>query len=112
MDQPGNTSTSNIVVPIVCRPDYRIGLEVVDGGAVFGHVSVTGPTTPGLMRRLRKDADTVMGLLNCPVFAMTLEVSPAAIAKHAKFVAHLGFQPHGVIECRDGTSRPVHIRRS
>lgn len=110
MDQPGNTSTSNIVVPIVCRPDYRIGLEVIEGGALFIHADVYGKTTKHLLTRFRADIDTIMGLVNQPVFAMTYSTDPKTVAKLTKFAAKMGFTPHGVFDCLDGNPRLVHLR--
>mgnify|MGYP000880034800 CR=1 FL=1 len=111
MEQPGNTSTSSVVVPVITRDDYQIGLEFVENHFLFCHVAVSGPTTRRTLASLRADFDRLASLVGRPLFGLEPEAASEQ-PKFAKFAALMGFHPFQRVECASGPPRMVYTRRN
>lgn len=103
---------SRCVVVVVNRPAYRIALEALFG-LTFGHVEFHARATHKVLRACRLDVDTMLALQGGPIHAMSdLITDPAALRRHSKFMALMGFKPLANIPCIDGIDRPLYLRET
>lgn len=100
---------NKIVVPVIRRPEYAVGLEQVDD-ATFCHCDVYAPWSKRLLMELRGHADLLMRLHGGPLHIVTMQPHGGDYRKWAKFCTALGFKFNQMVVCTDGVSRPLHTR--
>lgn len=82
------TSDHALIVPVVRRPEYTIGLEQPNPDSTFAHCSIHVPWTGRVRRQLTDDWTELVRLHGGPFYV----VIPPQDTKLQRFVALFGFR--------------------
>lgn len=103
--EPGPTSKHELIIPVVTRPDYVIGLERPGTGMTFVHGRVNR-WSHTVLRSMAADVATLREMHGGPFFAM----GRADDRAHQKFTRAVGFVLVGGMPSLPGPLINLYIR--
>lgn len=83
------TSDHLLIVPVVRRPEYSIGLEQPNPETTFAHCSIHVPWTGRVRRMLTQDWQELLFLHGGPIYASI----PPDNVQRQRFARMFGFEP-------------------
>lgn len=87
------TSNHELIVPVVRRPEYTIGLEQPNPDCTFAHCSIHVPWTGRVRRQITEDWERLKQLHGGPLYAQV----PPHDTKNQHFARLFGFKPELVL---------------